>query len=233
MPSLVRGTWLAGGSTPSATQFSSATSSARLTGVTSRRCTGLAAGNASLILLLPKWSAAGDQVRANVGVLGQVPAGVRVDVQQRAVAVPVLGRAVGEDHLRHAAELALPGQQIGSAERAPGAEPVGLRDRRLGVAVVELAACGAREVAEHAVENRHPGLVDVQALGQELAKQPPGLGDAVGEGVVDAVGAQVRHDVADRQQAAAGDGRQRSSGTPARTSGRAGIRRPPRRVSRR
>ena len=93
-------------------------------------------------------------------------------------------------------------------ERSQGSKAAGLRDRRLRVAVVELSAGSAGEVAEYAVEDRHPGLVDVESLTEELAQQPTRLRDAIGEGVVDTVSPEVRHHVADCQQSAAGNGGQ-------------------------
>src|SRR6185312_8425950 len=88
----------------------------------------------------------GQQVGADIGVLGQVLAGVRVDVDQRAVALPVLGCAVGEDDLRHAAEFALQSQQISIAEWVGSPTAAASGGRWLRVAVVELAAGSAREV---------------------------------------------------------------------------------------
>src|SRR5262249_7079239 len=124
-------------------------------------------GQRLLDLAAPEVVGARDQIGADVGVLGQVPAGVGVHGQQGAVAVQVLRGAVGEDRLRHAAELALPGKQIGVRERGEVAEAVGLGDRRLCVAVVELSGGGAGEVAEHAIKYGQTGFVDIQPVEKE------------------------------------------------------------------
>ena len=54
---------------------------------------------------------AGEQVTTGQVVLGQIRAGCRVNVRQRRIATPVLGRGVGIDDLRRAAIGIEPVQQ--------------------------------------------------------------------------------------------------------------------------
>src|SRR6516225_8419487 len=125
----------------------------------------------------PEVVGTGQQIRADIRVLGEVFAGERVDMQQCAVALPVLGRAVCEDCFRHAAKLALPREQTRVPERGKTSKAANLRDGRLRVPVVELSSGSAREFAEYTVENRRPGLIDIEPVAYKLAQQPARLRD--------------------------------------------------------
>ena len=133
---------------------------------------------------------AGEEVAADLGRRLDVARAGEVGVDQRGVAAPVLGRGVDRVDLRHAAELALPIQQpadspvcrvglgvVGERHQVPEA---GRRlIRRLGEAVVELAAPPARHLGQQPVEHLTPVLVQVQTEVEEVAQESPALRDAV------------------------------------------------------
>src|SRR5262249_18503988 len=114
----------------------------------------------------------GDQVDALLlGRLGVARAG-RVGVDQRAVAPPVLGRCIGGEDARHAAELTLVvehtigpvGERVRLAlggEREAATKGTAIRLRGLGEAMVELAAASAGHVWDESVEGWSAGLVQV------------------------------------------------------------------------
>src|SRR4029453_4269662 len=70
-------------------------------------------------------------------------------------------------------------------EREQAADGAGGVQRRLTEAVVELAPAGAGDVGHHAVEDRAPRLVLVQAEVEEMAEEPPRLRHAQNVGALE------------------------------------------------
>ena len=125
-----------------------------------------------------------------------VPDALDVGVHEGGVAAPVLGRRVGQDELRQLAlrleareqRAALAGHRIDRGdvgEREQASDRAGGVQRRLTEALVELAAAGAGDVRHHAVEDRAPRLVLVQAEVEEVAEEPPGLRHAQDVGALE------------------------------------------------
>jgi len=110
-------------------------------------------------------------VGADQIVLRKILPGLGVLMEEGGVAAPVLRRAVGLDDLRHPAQRPLALQQtLGVVRRAVrGADGVG--ERWLAEPAVELSSPSAGQVSEHSVEHLAPGLVDVQPVEEELAKE--------------------------------------------------------------
>ena len=128
---------------------------------------------------------AGEKVGTRLGRVGQVTFACRIDVRERPIPAPVLGRRVCGDHLRRDVEGTQPRQESGQrrlgqrvdvvvvCERRAVAEAVCVLDGRLRESVVELPAPSAGDVDVQPVERPLTGLVDVEAVRQQRAEEPP------------------------------------------------------------
>src|SRR5207302_2578669 len=99
-----------------------------------------------------------DQINAPVRIVGKVVARACILMDECAVAPPVLPGAVGENDLGDAADRTLPLQQCRRVVWRSVARPERMSERRLGEAVVELAAPSAGDVTAHTVEHSAPVL---------------------------------------------------------------------------